>query len=140
MLYLAARNEHIINKIKPAILKKKIVICDRFIDSTMAYQVYANGVNKNLIDSVHNHILKNIKPDLTFILKVHLSKALERLRERKIKNRYDKFSSKFYANVQKGFIKIAKKNKKKYIVLDNSKDDKKLEKVIMEKVIKSLNK
>ena len=57
LLYLAARNEHIGKKLKPAILKKKIIICDRFIDSTLAYQVYGKGVNKGLVDSVHKYIL-----------------------------------------------------------------------------------
>ena len=112
LLYLAARNEHIENKIKPAISKKKIIICDRFIDSTLAYQVFANKVNKNLVNSVHKHILGGIKPDLTFILKVKISKALLRLKKRKIKNRYDKFSKNFYIKVQNAFIKLAKKTKK----------------------------
>ena len=83
LLYLAARNEHVKNKIKPAISKKKIIICDRFIDSTLAYQVYCNGINKSLINSVHQHILGEIKPDLTFILKVNISKALSRLKKKK---------------------------------------------------------
>ena len=61
LLYLAARNEHVKNKIKPALKKKKIVICDRFIDSTLAYQVYGKGVNKLLVDSVHKYILGKIK-------------------------------------------------------------------------------
>ena len=112
LLYLAARNEHIQNKIKPAISKKKIIICDRFVDSTLAYQVFANKVNKNLVNSVHKHILCGIKPDLTFILKVKISKALQRLKKRKIKNRYDKFSKNFYIKVQNAFIKLAKRIKK----------------------------
>ena len=139
LLYLAARNEHLINKIKPAILNKKIIICDRFVDSTFAYQVYANGVNKDLINSVHKHILKKIKPDLTFILKVNISKALMRLKKRKIKNRYDKFSKKFYIKVQNGFLNLAKKNKKKYVVLDNSKDNSDLEIIILNKLMKIIN-
>ena len=61
LLYLAARNEHIINKIKPALLKKKIVICDRFTDSTLAYHVYGKKVNKSFIDKIHQHILKGVK-------------------------------------------------------------------------------
>ena len=122
LLYLAARNEHIENKIKPAISKKKIIICDRFIDSTLAYQVYGKGVSKALVDSVHKYILGSIRPDLTFILKVNISKALERLKKRKKKNRYDKFSKYFYIKAQKAFIKIAKKNKTRYFVLDNSND------------------
>ena len=73
LLYLASRNEHIENKIKPAILKKKIIICDRFIDSTLAYQVYGKGVDKKLIDGIHKIILRNIKPDITFVLKLNLN-------------------------------------------------------------------
>ena len=84
LLYLAARNEHVKNKIIPAISGGKIIICDRFIDSTLAYQVYGKGVNKGLVDLIHKYILGNIKPDLTFILKVNISKALERLKKRKI--------------------------------------------------------
>ena len=140
LLYLAARNEHIENKIKPAIAKRKSIICDRFIDSTLAYQVYGKGVNKNLVDSVHKFILGNIKPDLTFILKVNISKALQRLNKRKKKNRYDKFSKRFYKKVQNAFIQIARKNKKKYLVLDNSTDSNTTEKIIFNKFIEVLNK
>ena len=140
LLYLAARSEHIENKIKPAISKKKIIICDRFIDSTLAYQVYGKGESKALVDSVHKYILGSIKPDLTFILKVKISKALERLKKRKKKNRYDKFSKNFYIKAQNAFIKIAKKNKKRYFVLDNSKDSKETEKIILNRFIKILYK
>ena len=133
LLYLASRNEHIINKIKPAILKRKIIICDRFIDSTIAYQVYGKGVNKNLVDSVHKYVLGHIRPDLTFVLKVNISAALRRLKKRKRKNRYDKFSKEFYVKAQNSFIKIAKKNKKKYFVLDNSRDSNETEKIILKK-------
>ncbi len=140
LLYLAARSEHIENKIKPAISKKKIIICDRFIDSTLAYQVYGKGVSKALVDSVHKYILGSIKPDLTFILKVNISKALERLKKRKKKNRYDKFSKYFYIKAQKAFIKIAKKNKTRYFVLDNSKDSEETEKIILNKFIQVLSK
>ena len=74
-----------------------------------------------------------IKPDLTFVLKVNILKALKRLKKRKKKNRYDKFSKNFYTRVQKAFIKIAKKNRKRYIVLDNSKDSRDIEKIILSK-------
>ena len=69
LLYLAARNEHVINKIKPA-LKKQVVICDRFTDSTVAYQVYGKQVNIKFIKDIHKQILGNLKPNLSFILKV----------------------------------------------------------------------
>ena len=139
LLYLAARNEHIENKIRPAISKKKNIICDRFIDSTLAYQVYGKGVKKSLVDSVHKYILGNLKPDLTFILKARISKAMQRLKKRKKKNRYDRFSQNFYDKVQRSFLKIAKKDKKKYIVVDNSTDSPETEKIIFKKFIKVFN-
>ena len=140
LLYLAARNEHVQNIIKPAIAKKKIVICDRFIDSTLAYQVFGKGVSKNLVDSIHKSILGSIKPDLTFVLKVNISKALQRLKKRKKKNRYDKFSKNFYIKVQNAFIKIAKKNTRRYCIVDNSKDSARTENIIFDKFTQFLNK
>ena len=135
LLYLAARNEHLINRIFPAIKKNKIVICDRFIDSTFAYQIYGKSVSKDLVDGIHKHILGNIKPNLTILLTVKISKALSRLKKRKKKNRYDKFSKKFYIKAQNAFVKISKKNKKKYLVLDSSNDDKKIEQKIFEVIL-----
>ena len=140
LLYLAARNEHIVNKIKAAISERKIIICDRFIDSTLAYQVYGKGVSKSLVDSVQKYILKSIKPDLTFVLKANISTALHRLKKRKKKNRYDKFSKNFYIKVQNAFIKIAKNNKKRCVIVDTSKDSTDAEKTIFKSFIKKLNK
>ena len=139
LLYLAARNEHMKNKIKPAISKNKIVLCDRFIDSTLAYQVYGKGVSKNLVNSVHKYILDGIRPDLTFVLKVNISKSLQRLKKRKKRNRYDKFSKNFYRKVQSAFIKIAKMNKRRYIILDTSKDTTDTEKIIFSRFKKILH-
>jgi len=139
LLYLAARNEHIVNKIAPALLNKKVVICDRFIDSTTAYQVFGKGVNKKLIDNVHHKILRNIKPNLTFLLTVKAFKAFQRLKKRKAKNRYDKFSKKFYLRAQKAFIKTAIKNKNRFVVLDNSKDNNIVEKLILQKFYSRFN-
>jgi len=129
LLYLASRNEHIKNKILPALKKKFIVICDRFVDSTLAYQVYGKKVNFNFIENIHKIILNGVKPNLTFLLVVNSKSSKERLLKRKSKNRYDNFSDKFYRNVQKSFIKIAK-NKKNYFILESSKNDNSLEKKI----------
>ena len=140
LLYLAARNEHVINKLKPAIQKRKIIICDRFTDSTLAYQVYGKKVSRNMVNDVHKYILKDIKPDLTFILKANISKALNRLKKRKKKNRYDKFSKNFYGNVQKAFLKIAKNNRKRYFVVDNSFDTPETEIIIFKKFLNLIKK
>tara|TARA_Y100000590_G_scaffold199494_2_gene226561 strand:- start:2091 stop:2753 length:663 start_codon:yes stop_codon:yes gene_type:complete len=139
LLYLAARNEHIENKIKPALLRNKTVICDRFVDSTFAYQVYGKGVNKKFIDVIHKQILGRVKPNITFVLKANINKALQRLKKRKTKNRYDKFSKGFYNKAQKAFIRIAKKNRKNYYVLDNSENNRKIIEKILKIVEKKIN-
>ena len=137
LLYLAARNEHIINVIKPALKNKKIIICDRFIDSTFAYQVYGKKVKKSFIENIHKSILQNIKPNLTFILKASSKSSKLRLKKRKTKNRYDNFSQSFYTKAQNSFLKIAK-NKKNYFVLNSSLNNSDLEKKIFKIVSKFL--
>ena len=138
LLYLAARNEHIKNKIKPALLNKKVVICDRFTDSTMAYQVYGKKVDIKFINNIHKKILGNVRPNLVFILKVSTKSSKLRLKKRKSKNRYDNFSQSFYTKAQKSFLKIAK-NKKNYFILDSSSNNNILEKNIFNIVKKYLN-
>ena len=138
LLYLAARNEHIKNKIKPALLKKKVVICDRFIDSTIAYQVYGKKVNLNFIKNIHKQILNNIKPNIVFVLKVSKKSSKNRLKKRRTNNRYDNFAQSFYTKAQKSFIKIAK-NRKNYYILDSSNNDTTLELKIFDIIKKNLN-
>tara|TARA_A100001015_G_scaffold109984_1_gene122064 strand:+ start:918 stop:1565 length:648 start_codon:yes stop_codon:yes gene_type:complete len=138
LLYLAARNEHIKNKIKPALLQNKVVICDRFVDSTIAYQVYGKKVEFNFIRNIHKRILQGIKPDIVFVLKVSRQSSRKRLRKRKTKNRYDNFTQFFYNKAQNSFIKIAKK-RKNYFILDSSTNDNSLEHKIFNICEKYLN-
>ena len=138
LLYLAARNEHIKNKIKPALLKKKVIICDRFTDSTIAYQVYGKKVDYNFINNIHKVILRGITPNIVFVLKVSKESSRKRLKKRKSKNRYDNFAQSFYSKAQNSFVKIAKK-KKNYFVLNSSLDDNSLEYKIFNIVKKYLN-
>ena len=137
LLYLAARNEHLKNKIIPAIKNKKIIICDRFVDSTLAYQVYGKKVSFNFIKSIHKRILGKIKPDLTFVLKVKKKSFLKRLKKRKIRNRYDNFPVKFYIKAQNAFLRISKKQKN-HIVLESSENTPILQKKIFQIIEKKL--
>jgi dTMP kinase len=139
LLYLAARNEHVKYKIKPALLKKKVVICDRFTDSTIAYQVYGKKVDINFINNIHKKILSGLKPNLVFILKVSKKTSKNRLQKRRTKNRYDNFSQSFYTKAQNSFINLSK-NKKNYFVLNSSSNDSILEKKILKIVQKYLYK
>ncbi len=137
LLYLAARNEHVKTKILPALKKKIVVICDRFTDSTFAYQVFGKGVKAQFINDIQKTILGSLKPNLTFVLKVSSQSSKKRLLKRKSKNRYDNFTKSFYDNVQKSFLRLAR-NKKNYYILDSSKNDNQLEKKILEITFKYL--
>ncbi len=106
----------------------------------IAYQVYGDKIDKNLINVVHKNILRKIKPDLTFILKVNINKAMERIKKRKNNNRYDKLSKSYYNKVQNAFLKISRKNNRHYVVIDNSKDTVKTEQFIFSKFNEKLNK
>ena len=140
LLYLASRSEHVEKIIKPSMNKKKIIICDRFVDSTIAYQVYGQKINQNIVDHFHREILGNIRPDLTFLLKINVDMALKRIKKRKFINRYDKQSKKFYIKAQKGYLNLAKKNKRRYIILDTSKSIQANEKQIYDSFLERMPK
>ena len=132
LLYLAARSENINTIEKNA--GKRIILIDRFTDSTIAYQHYGMGLDLKFIQNINNYILKNVKVDFTFLNTVSLTNMKKRLRLRKKLNRYDKFNSKFYEKVQNGFIKIFKKNQKKYIKINSNLDINVNEKIILKKI------
>jgi len=135
LLYLAARNENIVNIIKKNI-GKKIILIDRFTDSTLAYQHYGMGIDINFINTINNFLLKNIKVSFTFLNLVNPINMKIRLKQRKKLNRYDKFEMLFYKKVQSGFIKISNKNKKKYLKINSNVNISINKKIIIEKIKK----
>ena len=120
LLYLSARSENI--EIIKKNFKKKIILIDRFTDSTIAYQHYGLGVDLKLINFINNYLLKDFKVDYTFLNTVNKKNMTNRLKLRKKLNRYDKFNNHFYEKVQKGFLKLARKNKKKYTIINSNLD------------------
>ena len=136
-LYLAARNENLENLIKKN-YKKKIIIIDRFIDSTLAYQHYGMGIDYKLINNLNNYLTRNIKIDLTFLNLVNFKNLKKRLSKRKNLNRYDKFNIKFYKKVQNGYIKISKYKKNKYKIIDSNKKISENRQIIIKKVMSLL--
>ena len=135
LLYLAARNENFINNIKP-FYNKRIIICDRFVDSTIAYQHYGLGINKNLIKLINKNILNNVKPDFTFLMKIDINESFKRLRKRFNLNRYDEFNKNFYKNVQKGFIKLSHLQPTKYMIINSENSITINKKTIFQKFLK----
>ncbi len=135
LLYFAARNENINNLIIKNV-GKRIILIDRFIDSTLAYQHYGMGIDINFINEISNFLLKNIKVNFTFLNLVNEKNMKIRLKQRKKLNRYDKFEMSFYKKVQSGFIKIANKNKKKYLKINSNIDIGINKKIIIKKINK----
>ena len=134
LLYLAARSENIYQLKK--YYKKKVILIDRFVDSTIAYQHYGFGLNLSIIELLNRYLLKNFKIDFTFLNIVNKTNMKRRLKMRKSLNRYDKFEYKFYNKVQNGFLKQAKKNKSKYLIVDSNLDIKINKKIILDKIDK----
>ena len=120
LLYLASRSENI--SLLKKYFRKKVILIDRFVDSTVAYQHYGLGVDIDIINIVNKYLLKDFKIDFTFLNTVNEKNMINRLQLRKSLNRYDKFNNKFYQKVQKGFIKLAKTNKKKYLIVNSNLD------------------
>ena len=124
-LFMASRSENF-DKILKQNYKKKVILIDRFIDSTLAYQHYGLGLDKDLILKMNKFLLGNLKPNFTFLNVVNKKNLVKRLKLRKNINKYDNFNYNFYNKVQKGFLKIASKNKSKYLILDSNKDSLKI--------------
>ena len=136
LLYLSARNENI-EQLKK-FYKKKIILIDRFVDSTVAYQHYGFGIDIKFINLINNQILRGFKVDYTFLNIVNKKNMIKRLKLRKSLNRYDKFNEMFYRKVQNGFLKMAKNNKKKYKIINSNLDIKKNQNEIIQIIDKLL--
>ena len=134
LLYLSSRSENIDALKKNN--KKKVILIDRFIDSTIAYQHYGMGISLSLINIINQYILDGLKVNFTFLNIVNEKNMYQRLKKRKKLNRYDKFSASFYKKVQKGFIKISKKRPHKYLIVNSNLDIKKNELFIINKIQK----
>ena len=134
LLYMAARSENV-DLIKKS-YNKKIILIDRFTDSTIAYQHFGMGVDINLIEALNKYLLKNIKVNFTFLNIVNKKNLQERLKLRKSLNRYDKFKMSFYNKVQNGFLKLSKRQKNKYQLINSNLQIHKNEKLILNRIDK----
>jgi len=132
LLYLSARSENIVLIKKN--YGKKIILIDRFVDSTLAYQHYGMGVSIKFIKSINSYLLKGVNIDFTFLNIVTLKNMKKRLLKRKKLNRYDQFSVKFYKKVQDGYIKLLKQKPKKYMMINSNLNIDVNENIILNKI------
>ena len=121
MLYAAARREHYIKKIKPALDTGKIVICDRFIDSSIVYQGIVRGVGVDLVENINKYAINNVEPDLTIFFDLDPETGLKRVSLRNEQmNRFDKESLDFHLKVRKGY-NLLSKTRNRFVLIDASK-------------------
>lgn len=139
-LLMAARNDHVVNKINYYLKKKFIIICDRFFYSTLAYQHYLEGMNKKFISNVQKKIFSRIHPDITFLIDLDKKESKKRISKRNKKtNRFDKLSTHDFNKIRNGFLKISKIYKNKITIINGRKSLNEIQKEINKKTLKLLN-
>ena len=121
LLYEAARAQLVSKIILPALKQGKIVICDRFYDSSLAYQGYGRGLDTKMINYLNRVSVSGLKPDLTILIDISIKVFTSRMRQNnKKKDRIEKEKIDFYKRVREGYLKIAQKEKKRVKVIDGS--------------------
>lgn len=121
LLYAASRTQHLKERVIPAIEEGKVIICDRFLDSSLAYQGYARGLGMDAILKINYFALNNL-PDLTIFIDVKPEVALERLKIRNKSDRLDREGIKFHNAVYEGYLEVCKMYPKRIIKIDGNRD------------------
>jgi dTMP kinase len=120
LLNYAARDSHLREVIRPALMRQELVLCDRFMDSTRAYQGYAGGCDLELIDRLENTIVAGTRPDLTFVFDLDPAIGLQRARQRNdgTEDRFERKGLAFHQELRQGFLAIAKSEPMRCQVID----------------------
>ncbi len=123
LLYAAARAQHIEQVIRPAIEAGRLVLCDRFLDATMAYQGYGRGIRHDLIDALHGLETLSLRPDLTFLFDIDAGVALERARGRESAaatqlTRFEQEDLAFHERVRAGYLEMARQEPGRFVIVD----------------------
>ncbi len=120
LLLFAARRDHLVRTVRPALQAGTWVICDRYVDSTIAYQGYGRGVELSVIDSLHVMVAGDLRPDLTFVLDIDPEVGLKRTMKRAhgMEDRFERMDINFHRKLRKGYLETAKQNPARYIISD----------------------
>ncbi len=118
LLYFADRAEHVKKVIEPALRSGRIVICDRFMDSTFAYQGFGRGLDLKTLYSLNEIATGGLKPDLTVLLDLDAKTGLDRNRKTGKNDRFEQESLEFHEKVRKGFLELARREPERFVVVD----------------------
>ena len=145
LLFESSRSDLVNKLIREKLKNDFIVITDRYLDSTLAYQGYGRNIDKSIINELNKFSTENLYPDITFLLDLNVEEANKRTKKRKDTSNKDqilKFENEeniFHQKIRDGFLKIAKNNKDRINIIDASLDQKEILKLIIEKVLRKLN-
>lgn len=132
LLFCAARAQLVQTVIKPALLEHKIVLCDRYIDSTVVYQGYGRGVSLQRISDCNSFATSDLLPDITFYLDVQVERAQTRAESRQSeKDRMEDSGNEFFSNVREGYLELSRKNTNRIKLIDGSGDIEEIHKKII---------
>jgi len=137
LLFNASRVQLVNNVIRPALKEGKVVLCDRYYHSTVAYQGYGRGLDLDMIDKVNNIATSGLEPDLIIFLDTDVEQALSRKRN---KDRFELEDIAFHQRVKKGYLEMSKADPKLWMVIDGSLSKSEIEKIIWDKVARLLPK
>ncbi len=138
LLLFAARAMHIKNVIAPALQSGKVVLCDRYIDSTRIYQGYLQAIDMDFIYNLETRIVGNFIPNLTFLLDIPAEIAMQRVKKRGEGDHYDQGDFQFYSDLRNGFIDLAKNNSDRFCVIDANNEIENIAQKIKDIVIEKL--
>ncbi len=134
LVFMAMRAQHVEELILPALKKGAIVLCDRFVDASHAYQGYGRGIAHNTIETLNQLVTKGVNPDLTIFLDCPVEKGLTRKAQSALMDRFEKEKLSFHKKVKKAYEKLVKENPGRFFVVDGTLDIDMVHKIIRKKV------
>ena len=139
LMHMAARRDHTEKQIKPLLAEGKTVICDRFFDSTLAYQGYGHGLGAELVTMLHHLTIGTLKPDITFILDIDPEQGIARAHSRKDSdNRYESMKMAFHKRVREGFLAVSRSEPHRCHVIDATQGIEDIHRQIMARVLNTI--
>jgi dTMP kinase len=138
MLFNASRAQLVAKVILPSLKKGKVVICDRYADSTTAYQSYGRGLDLEMVNTINHAATQGLKPNLTVLLDIPAEEGLARKKARK-QDRFERENIVFHQRVRKGYLKLAANDPKRWLVIDATQSKEKIEQTIWQKVSQLLS-
>ncbi len=140
LLFNTSRTQLVDEVIRPNLKKGKVVICDRYADSTTAYQSYGRGLDLEMVKAINNAATQGLKPNLTVLLDIAAEAGLARKKSKKRQDRFERENIAFHQRVREGYLKLAASELGRWLVVDASQSRKKIAEIIWQKVSQLLPK